>query len=48
MRSRQRFSTNQRSVVAASIQVERQLLAGFIVEEENDGQSQYTTIHQQE
>jgi hypothetical protein len=32
MRSRQRFSTNQRSVVAASIQVERQLLAGFIVE----------------
>jgi hypothetical protein len=39
---------DQRSVVAASIQAERQLLAGFIVEGENNGQSQYTTIHQQE
>ena len=39
---------DQRSVVAASIQAERQLLAGFIVEGENNGQSQYTTIHHRE
>ena len=39
---------DQRAVVAASIQAECQLPAGFIVEGENNGQSQYTTIHLQE
>src|SRR5450631_2774250 len=35
---------DQRSVVSATVSDERQLFAGFIVEGENNGQSQYTTI----